>query len=156
MRGVNKAIIMGAVGGDPDIRYMTNGNAAVNFSVATNESWKDKQGVQQEKTEWHRVVAFGKLAEIIGEYVKKGSKVYIEGKIQTRQWDDKTGTTRYTTEVVASECQFLDSKGSSGAAGGGGGSGGRPHQPDAGGSAGGDSPQFYSGGQGDFEDDIPF
>ena len=109
--GVNKAIILGNVGQDPEIKYATNGNAIANISIATSESWKDKQtGQKHEKTEWHKVSAFGRLAEIIGEYVKKGSKVYIEGKIQTRKWQDKNGEDRYTTEIVANELQLLDSR----------------------------------------------
>ena len=109
--GVNKAIILGNVGNDPELKYTANGNAIANISIATSESWKDKQtGQKQEKTEWHKVSAFGRLAEIIGEYVKKGSKVYIEGKIQTRKWQDKNGEDRYTTEIVANELQLLDSR----------------------------------------------
>ena len=111
MKGVNKAIILGNVGNDPELKYTANGNAIANISIATSESWKDKQtGQKQEKTEWHKVSAFGRLAEIIGEYVKKGSKVYIEGKIQTRKWQDKNGEDRYTTEIVANELQLLDSR----------------------------------------------
>ena len=109
--GVNKAIILGNVGNDPELKYTASGNAIANISIATSESWKDKQtGQKQEKTEWHKVSAFGRLAEIIGEYVKKGSKVYIEGKIQTRKWQDKNGEDRYTTEIVANELQLLDSR----------------------------------------------
>ena len=112
-RGVNKVIIIGGLGNDPDIRYTGDGKAIANLSVATSEGWKDKQtGENKEKTEWHRVVAFGKLAEIMGEYLKKGSKVYIEGKLQTRKWQDKSGNDRYTTEIVANDLQMLDSKGS--------------------------------------------
>ena len=111
MRGVNKAIILGNLGQDPEVRYTQSGTAVANFSVATTETWKDKNtGEKQEKTEWHRCSAFGKLAEICGEYLHKGSKVYIEGKIQTRKWQDQSGQDRYTTEIVLSEMQMLDSR----------------------------------------------
>ena len=110
--GINKVILVGNVGQDPEIRYTPQGAAVANLSVATSESWKDKNtGEQQEKTEWHRVVAFRRLAEIIGEYVNKGSKVYIEGKLQTRKWQDNNGQDRYTTEIVANEMQMLGSRG---------------------------------------------
>ena len=112
MRGVNKAIIIGSVGKDPEVRATASGDCIVNLSVATSESWKDKQGNKQESTEWHRVSAFGKLAEIIRDYVVKGSKVYIEGKIKTRSYD-KDGVKVYVTEIVANELQMLDSKGES-------------------------------------------
>ena len=98
-RGVNKVILVGNVGQDPEVRYMPNGNAVANVTVATSESWKDAQGVQQDKTEWHRVVVFGKLAEIVGEYVRKGTQVYFEGKLETRKWKDQSGQDRYSTEV---------------------------------------------------------
>ncbi|MDF1645897.1 MAG: single-stranded DNA-binding protein [Legionellaceae bacterium] len=111
-RGVNKVILIGHIGADPDLRYMPSGNAATTLSVATNESWKDKQtGERQERTEWHRVVCFNRLGEIAGEYVKKGSKIYIEGSLRTRKWQDQQGTDRYTTEIVASDIQMLDAKG---------------------------------------------
>ncbi len=110
-RGVNKAIILGSLGQDPDIRYTASGAAVANISIATNEQWKDKEsGEMQERTEWHRVVFFGRLAEIVGEYLRKGSQVYIEGRIQTRKWQDKEGQDRYTTEIVANEMQMLGSK----------------------------------------------
>ncbi|WP_018691504.1 single-stranded DNA-binding protein [Algicola sagamiensis] len=100
-RGVNKVILVGNLGQDPEVRYMPNGNAVANISIATSESWKDRNtGQQQEKTEWHRVVIFGKLAEIAGEYLRKGSQVYVEGKLQTRKWQDQSGQDRYSTEVV--------------------------------------------------------
>lgn len=100
-RGINKVILVGNLGQDPEVRYMPNGNAVANFSVATSESWKDKQtGETRDRTEWHRVVVFGKLAEIVGEYVKKGTQVYLEGQLQTRKWQDQAGNDRYTTEVV--------------------------------------------------------
>lgn len=110
-RGINKVIILGNLGQDPEVRYMPNGNAVTNCSIATSESWKDKNsGQDQERTEWHRVVFFGKLAEIAGEYLRKGSKVYIEGSLRTRKWQDQNGADRYTTEIVADEMQMLDSK----------------------------------------------
>ena len=100
-RGINKVILVGNLGQDPEVRYMPNGNAVANFSVATSESWKDKQtGETRDRTEWHRVVVFGKLAEIAGEYIKKGTQVYLEGQLQTRKWQDQSGQDRYTTEVV--------------------------------------------------------
>ena len=113
-RGINKAIIVGTLGQDPEIRYTSNGAAIANLSVATNEEWKDKNtGEKQERTEWHRVSIFGKLAEICGKYLHKGSQVYLEGRIQTRKWQDKNGADRYTTEIVAHEMQMLGSKGDS-------------------------------------------
>ena len=107
-RGINKAIIVGTLGQDPDVKYTASGSAVVNVSVATNESWKDKQtGEQVEKTEWHRIVMFNKLAEIAAQYLKKGSQVYFEGKIQTRKWQDQSGNDRYSTEIVANDMQML-------------------------------------------------
>lgn len=111
-RGVNKVILIGNLGQDPEVKYMPNGNAVANITVATSESWKDKNtGEQVDKTEWHRVVFFRRLAEIVGEYLKKGSKIYIEGKLQTRKWQDKNGKDNWTTEIIASEMQMLDSRG---------------------------------------------
>ncbi len=110
-RGVNKAIIVGTLGQDPDVKYTASGSPVVNISVATNETWKDKQtGEAQERTEWHRIVIFGKLAEIAAQYLKKGSQAYFEGRIQTRKWQDKSGQDRYTTEIVANEMQMLGGK----------------------------------------------
>ena len=110
-RGVNRVHIIGNLGQDPELRYMPNGNAVVNISVATSESWKDKNtGQQQEKTEWHKIVAFSRLAEVIGEYLHKGSNVYIEGKLQTRKWQDQSGQDRYSTEIIANNMQMLDGK----------------------------------------------
>lgn len=110
-KGVNKVILIGNLGADPEIRYMPNGSAVANISVATNESWKDKQtGELQERTEWHRVSLFDKLAQIVAEYLKKGSKVYIEGSLRTRKWQDQSGSDRYITEIIASSMQMLDSK----------------------------------------------
>ena len=113
-RGVNKAIVVGNLGNDPESKELPSGGAVTNISVATSESWKDKNGKKQERTEWHRVVFFNRLAEIANEYLKKGSKVYIEGSLRTRKWEDKQGQERYTTEIVASEMQMLDSKDASG------------------------------------------
>ena len=119
--GVNKVILVGNLGGDPEVRYTPNGSAVCNLSIATSESWRDKQtGQQQERTEWHRVAMFGKLAEIAGQYLRKGSKVYIEGKLQTRKWQDQQGQDRYTTEVVVDingQMQMLDSRADGGNAG---------------------------------------
>src|SRR5690606_34065225 len=112
-RGVNKVILIGNVGGDPEVRYMPSGNAVANITLATTDSWKDKQtGQQQERTEWHRVVFFGRLAEVVGEYVRKGTKMYVEGRLQTREWE-KDGVKRYTTEIVVDiggQMQLLDSR----------------------------------------------
>lgn len=114
-RGVNKVILVGNVGNDPEFRVMPNGNGVANVSLATSETWKDKNtGAQQEKTEWHRVIFFNRLAEIVEQYVKKGSKLYIEGRLQTRSWE-QDGVKRYTTEIVSNEMQMLDSRGSAGA-----------------------------------------
>lgn len=114
-RGINKVILIGNLGQDPEVKYMPNGNAVANITVATSESWKDKNtGEQIDKTEWHRVVFFRRLAEIVGEYLKKGSKIYIEGKLQTRKWQDKNGADHWTTEVIANEMQMLDSRGGAG------------------------------------------
>ena len=111
-RGVNKVILVGNVGNDPEVRYMPNGNAVANISVATSDTWKDRNtGDQQERTEWHRVVFFNRLAEIVEQYVKKGSKLYLEGRLQTRSWE-QDGVKRYSTEIVANEMQMLDSRGS--------------------------------------------
>ncbi len=111
-RGINKVILVGNIGGDPEVRYMPNGNAVTTLSLATSETWKDKEtGNKQERTEWHRVVCFNRLGEIAGEYVRKGSKIYIEGSLRTRKWQDQQGQDKYTTEIVASELQLLDTKG---------------------------------------------
>lgn len=115
---INKAILIGNLGSDPEVRYTQSGTAVANFNIATSERWKGQDGEMQEHTEWHRIVVWSKLAEICGEYLSKGSKVYIEGRIQTRQWDDKDGNKRYTTEIVAREMKMLNSKGSSSAGSG--------------------------------------
>jgi single-strand DNA-binding protein len=149
-RGVNKVILVGNLGKDPEVRYMPNGNAVANITLATSESWKDKQtGEQQEKTEWHRVVMFRRLGEIAGEYLKKGSQVYIEGKLQTRKWQDNAGNDRYTTEIVADEMQMLGSRG-------GGGSAGFPADSEPSQSASSQSAPAPASAGGDFDDDIPF
>lgn len=110
-RGVNKVILIGNLGADPEVRYTPNGNAITNVNIATSTSYRDKQTNEQvERTEWHRVVFFNRLAEIIGEYLRKGSRIYVEGSLRTRKWQDKTGADRYTTEVVANEMQMLDSR----------------------------------------------
>ncbi|WP_456413187.1 single-stranded DNA-binding protein [Thiolapillus sp.] len=152
-RGINKVILIGNLGKDPETRYMPSGGAVTNITVATSESWKDKQtGEQQERTEWHRVVFFNRLAEIAGEYLKKGSKVYIEGSLRTRKWQGNDGQDRYTTEIVANEMQMLDSRGAGGSAEF---SRSAPNSGQAG-SQGGNAPQAAGGAAGDFEDDIPF
>lgn len=116
-RGVNKVIIVGTLGQDPEVKYTANGSAVVNVGVATNESWKDKQtGETQERTEWHRIVMFGKLAEIAGQYLKKGSQAYFEGSLRTNKWQDQSGNDRYTTEIIANEMQMLGGRGGSGGA----------------------------------------
>jgi len=109
--GVNKVILIGRLGGDPEVRYTSNGGAVANFTMATNESWVGKDGQKQEKTEWHRIVAWGKLGEICGQYLAKGRQAFIEGKLQTREWQDKEGGKRYTTEIVAQNVQFLGGQG---------------------------------------------
>ncbi len=143
-RGINKVIVVGNLGQDPDTRYMPSGSAVTNITVATNESWKDKQtGEQKDRTEWHKVVMFDRLAEIAAEYLRKGSQVYIEGKLQTRKWQDKDGNDRYTTEIVAKEMQMLGGRGGSG-----GGAPARDDRPPP-------SPP-PQGSSDDFDDDIPF
>lgn len=114
---VNKVILIGNLGQDPEVRYSQGGNAIANITVATSESWKDQQGQMQERTEWHRCVMYRRLAEIAGEYLKKGAKVYLEGRLQTREWQDQQGQKRYTTEIVVNEMQMLDGRASSGAGG---------------------------------------
>jgi single-strand DNA-binding protein len=159
-RGINKVILVGNLGADPETRYSTSGSAVTNLRIATTDSWRDKQsGEQQERTEWHRVVCFNRLAEIAAEYLRKGSQVYIEGRIQTRKWQGQDGQDRYTTEIVASEMQMLGSRGE----GGGGGMSRPPREEGAGGR--GRAPQRDTSGDpgasgpppaDDFDDDIPF
>ena len=167
-RGVNKVILIGNLGADPETRYMPSGGAVTNINMATSDQWKDKQtGQPQERTEWHRVVFFNRLAEIAGEYLKKGSKVYVEGSLRTRKWQGQDGQDRYTTEIVANEMQMLDSRGSSDAGGYGGqsaqqgpmdqGYGNAPNQGQASNNPqGGNQPQQPAGGFDSFDDDIPF
>jgi single-strand DNA-binding protein len=137
-RGINKVILIGNIGQDPEVKYMPSGGAVTNVSVATSETWKDKNtGQPQERTEWHRVVFFNRLGEIAGEYLRKGSKVYIEGKLKTRKWQDKDGVERYTTEIIANELQMLDGRGDGQQQGGGMGGGQqggyqKPAQPQGG------------------------
>jgi len=150
-RGINKVILVGNLGQDPETRYMPSGAAVTNFTVATNESWKDKQtGETKERTEWHRVAMFNRLAEIAAEYLRKGSQVYIEGKLRTRKWQGQDGQDRYTTEIIADEMQMLGGRGGGGGSFGGGGQGGSQGGQGGGGSA---PPQP---GPDDFDDDIPF
>ena len=140
MKGINKVILVGTLGKDPETRYMPGGDAVTNISIATSESWKDKQsGEKQEKTEWHRVVFWRRLAEIAGEYLHKGSQVYIEGKLQTRKWQDNQGNDKYTTEIVAHEMQMLGGKSG----------GSRPAQQQA-------PRPAPAAATGDFDGDIPF
>jgi single-strand DNA-binding protein len=149
-RGINKVIIVGNLGQDPETRYMPSGAAVTNFTVATNESWKDKQtGEQKDRTEWHRVAMFNRLAEIAAEYLRKGSQVYIEGKLRTRKWQGQDGNDRYTTEIIADEMQMLGGRGDGGGGNFGGSRGGnKPSQ------GGGNAPP--QPGPDDFDDDIPF
>ena len=184
-RGVNKVILVGNLGADPETRAMPSGSTVANLRIATSESWRDKtSGEQQERTEWHRVALFGRLAEIASEYLRKGSQVYIEGSLRTRKWQDKQGQERFTTEIVGNELQMLGGRSGggagggggggggyerSGASGGGGGSGGAPAPGGRGGGSGADPYAEYAGPQGgggggghegggkdDFDDDIPF
>ena len=170
-RGVNKVILIGNLGADPETRAMPSGTTVANLRVATSESWRDKQtGEQQERTEWHRVALFGRLAEVAGEYLRKGSQVYIEGSLRTRKWQDKEGKDRYSTEIVGNDLQMLGSRGGgAGGAGGGAmppggsgpGAGGREHLGEdtggGGGAGGGGGGRSGGGGSGEeFDDDIPF
>ena len=158
-RGINKVILVGNMGNDPEVRYTPAGAAVTTISLATTESWKDKDGNKQEKTEWHRVVFFGRLAEIAGEYLKKGSQVYIEGKLRTNKWQDQSGQDRYTTEILANEMQMLGGRtgGDSGQGGFGGGGQSMPSAPRANNNNNNQSqnnnqtPNFD-----DFDDEIPF
>ncbi len=159
-RGLNKVMLIGYLGQDPDVRYLPNSNAVAMLSLATSDTWKDKQtGEQKERTEWHRVVIYGKLAEIAGEYLRKGSQVYIEGELRTRKWTDQNGQERYTTEVVVSMQGSMQMLGSRGNGGNGQqqGSQGQPQQP-AGRSYSGTPPKQHPANEPpmDFDDDIPF
>jgi single-strand DNA-binding protein len=153
-RGINKVILIGHLGADPETRAMPSGSSVANLRIATTESWRDKQsGEQQERTEWHRVALFGRLAEIAGEYLRKGSQVYIEGSLRTRKWQDKQGNERYSTEVVANDMQMLGGRGGSAAGSPAGGAGAGSREP---------APEYAPGGSSgegtgaDFDDDIPF
>ncbi len=150
-RGINKVILIGNLGADPEVRFMPSGGAVANLRIATSESWKDKQtGEAQERTEWHTVALFNRLAEIAGEYLKKGSKVYIEGSLRTRKWQDKNGQDRYTTEIICNDMQMLDSRS--------GGSANMPNDPSSSSSAD-PRPQSSapsSSNTADLDDDIPF
>ncbi len=153
-RGINKVILVGNIGQDPETRFSGAGAAITNISVATSQSWKDKNtGEQQERTEWHRVVFFNRLAEIAGEYLKKGSKVYIEGSLRTRKWQDQNGQDRYTTEIVANEMQMLDSRGSGGM---GDGAGFAPQNSQPAQQPQQNAPAQPVAASDDWDDDIPF
>lgn len=166
--GVNKVILIGNLGADPEVRFTPGGQAVANFRIATSESWQDKNGQKQERTEWHRIVVWGKLAELCGEYLKKGRQCYIEGRLQTREWTDKENKKNYTTEVVANTVQFLGSR--DGASAGGGEGGGYSRGPRSGGAGGGGGGRggddfgppppgmddHNQGGNGGGDDDIPF
>lgn len=156
-RGINKVILIGNLGADPEVRFMPSGGAVANLRIATSETWKDKQtGENQERTEWHTVALFNRLAEIAGEYLKKGSKVYIEGSLRTRKWQDKNGQDRYTTEIICNDMQMLDSRG--------GGNANAPSDPDASSSSSSsmgsnNRPQNTASAApntSDLDDDIPF
>jgi single-strand DNA-binding protein len=165
-RGVNKVILVGNLGADPETRSMPSGMTVTNIRIATSESWKDKaSGAQQERTEWHSVALFGRLGEIAAEYLRKGSQVFVEGKLRTRKWQDKTGNDRFTTEIIADNMQMLGARagGGGGGAGGGGMSGGERGGGERGGGSSAPPRDDYdqssapvSGGKEDFDDDIPF
>jgi single-strand DNA-binding protein len=152
---INKVILIGNLGIDPELRFTQSGTPVASFRIATSERWKDKEGNQQEQTEWHNIVAWGRLGELCNEYLNKGSKVYIEGKLKTRKWQDQNGNDRYTTDIVARDVQFLTPRGESG-----GGGGVYDPGPAAGGSPGGvyedDSSSGPSGGGGGTGNDVPF
>ncbi|MEP7276988.1 MAG: single-stranded DNA-binding protein [Betaproteobacteria bacterium] len=180
MASVNKVILLGNLGRDPETRYTTGGDAVTNLNIATSEQWKDKGGEKQERTEWHRVVLFGRQAEVAGEYLKKGRSVYIEGRLQTRKYTDKDGVEKYSTEIVADRMQLLGGRDGPGGGGGGGadvdfpadsssggdggaprresGGGGAPRRESGGGGGGGAAPAKGGGKKNtdDFDDDIPF
>ena len=162
MASVNKVILVGNLGRDPETRYMPDGGAITNISIATTSTWKDKSGEKQEATEWHRIAFFGKLAEIAGEYLKKGSQVYVEGKLRTRKWQDKDGQDKYTTEIIADAMQMLGSRQGMGGEAGGSGGGGEYARSSGGGSAPGSTTKPAGAAKGgaakfdDMDDDIPF
>ncbi|MGB0692071.1 MAG: single-stranded DNA-binding protein [Pseudomonadales bacterium] len=156
-RGINKVILVGNLGRDPETRYMPSGGAVTNVSVATSKQWRDRDsGENKERTEWHRVVFFNRLAEIAGEYLKKGSQIYLEGELRTREWE-RDGQKHYTTEIVANEMQMMGGRGDMGGGGGGGFGGGAPGPAaSGGGSTGGGMDDFGPPPTDDFDDDIPF
>jgi single-strand DNA-binding protein len=153
MASVNKVILIGNLGADPETRYLPSGDAVTNIRIATTENFKDKQGQKQEHTEWHRVSFFGKTAEIAAEYLKKGSPVYVEGRIRTRKWQDKEGQDRYSTEIVADRMQLLGGRGSGGAGGGGE---SMTREPASSGAAPAKAPKSGGGAFDEMDDDIPF
>ncbi len=146
MASINKVILIGNLGRDPEVRYLPNGDAVTNISVATTDTWKDKEGKKQEKTEWHRVTFYRRLAEIAGEYLKKGSQIYVEGRLETRKWQDKEGQDRYTTEIIASEMKMLGSRSG----------GGEPADRESGSGQNTSATPSKPNKLDDFEDDIPF
>jgi len=162
-KGVNKVILVGHLGNDPEVRYMPNGNAVANLSLATSESWKDGNGQMQERTEWHRLTMYRRLAEIAGEYLKKGSQIYVEGKLQTRKWQDQQGVERYTTEIIVDQMQMLGGRGE-GQGQGSSGNNYAPRNPSANQGAPASpqgqnrqpSPPPMAEPDFDFDDDIPF
>src|SRR5450759_1997035 len=158
MASVNKVILIGNLGRDPETRFLPDGGAITNISIATTDVWKDKSGDKQEKTEWHRVAFFGKLAEIAGEYLKKGSQVYVEGRLQTRKWQDKEGHEKFTTEIIADRMQMLGSRAGMGGAAASGVEGDRGHEGGSSSGAGPSTPRTKSGAAkfDDLEEDIPF
>ena len=161
MASVNRVTLIGNLGRDPETRYSPDGAAITNVTIATSRQWKDKtSGERKEETEWHRVVFYGRLAEIAGEYLKKGRSVYVEGRLKTRKWQDKEGVDRYTTEIVAEEMQLLGSRDGGGGTGDGGGGGGYSREPAASGGSGGGRPAAKVPAKtptfDDMDDDIPF
>jgi single-strand DNA-binding protein len=158
-RGINKVILIGNLGADPEVRYMPNGGAVATIRLATSETWKDQSGQQQERTEWHRVVLFRRLGEIAGEYLKKGARVYIEGSLRTQQWE-KNGEKRFTTEIVANDMQMLDRAGGGGGGDFGGGSARAPQERFGGSDSSNQPPRqaepSFGGMDDGFDDDIPF
>lgn len=154
-RGINKVILIGHLGQDPEVRALPSGSSIANLRIATTESWKDKQsGEFKEQTEWHTVVLFGRTAEVAAEYLKKGSQVYIEGRLRTRKWQDKTGNDRYSTEIVGNDMQMLGGRGQGGSPGTGRGQGGSAPKAESGGGEFSDAPATST--EHDFDDDIPF
>lgn len=156
MASVNKVILIGNLGQDPELKYLPSGKAVTNFSIATTENWKDQDGNKQEKTEWHNIVLWGRQAEIAKEYLAKGRPVYIEGRLQTRSWDDQDGNKRYRTEIVGDRMQFLGSRGDGGSGGSGGSGGGASAPMSSQPANAGAGPQGGGGNGGGPDDDLPF